>query len=119
MRALTFALAFLLELCALAALSASGVHAGGALGAGTIGRIALGVAAPMLAAVIWGAFLSPRASITIPGTARFALMCLVYAVSAAALVEAGWPGLAGALVAAFLINQAAIATLGAGTGESA
>jgi hypothetical protein len=49
------ALAFLLELCALAALGYWGFVTGGGLPA----KIGLGVGVPLLAAVLWGVFESP------------------------------------------------------------
>lgn len=50
------ALRILLELCALGALGYWGVKAGG----GLMSKIGLGVGAPLVAAVVWGAFVSSR-----------------------------------------------------------
>jgi hypothetical protein len=50
------ALRILLELCALGALGYWGVNAGG----GLMSKIGLGVGAPLVAAVVWGAFVSSR-----------------------------------------------------------
>ena len=52
-------LRFLLELCALGALGYWGFKTGNA----TITKIVLGVGAPLVAAVVWGIFVSPRASV--------------------------------------------------------
>ena len=49
------ALAFLLELCALAALGCWGFVTGGGLPA----KICLGVGVPLLAAVLWGVLVGP------------------------------------------------------------
>jgi len=54
------ALRFLLELCALGALGYWGFKTGG----GAIGKITLGVGAPLVAAVVWGTFLSPRVPVS-------------------------------------------------------
>jgi hypothetical protein len=51
------ALRFLLELAALGALAYCGAHAAPV---GAFGRITLAVAAPLAAALVWGAFVSPE-----------------------------------------------------------
>jgi uncharacterized protein DUF2568 len=56
-------LRLLLELFALGALGYWGFKTGNE----TIAKIGLGVGAPLVAAVVWGAFLSPRAAIALPG----------------------------------------------------
>jgi len=79
------ALRFLLELCALGALCYWGFKTGG----GAIGKITLGVGAPLVAAVVWGTFLSPRASVALPGTLVLLLQALVFASATAGLVATG------------------------------
>lgn len=56
------ALAFVLELCALAALSYWGFSTGG----GPVTKTALGLGAPLCAAVLWGLFAAPRAPVSVP-----------------------------------------------------
>ena len=56
------ALAFLLELCALVSLGYWGVSVGG----GPFAKVALGVGAPLFAAVLWGLFAAPRAPVSVP-----------------------------------------------------
>ena len=56
------ALAFLLELCALVALGYWGVSAGG----GPVAKVALGIGAPLFAAVLWGLFAAPKAPVSVP-----------------------------------------------------
>ena len=56
------ALAFLLELCALAALGYWGVW----VGSGPVTKTALGIGAPLLAAILWGVFAAPRAPVSVP-----------------------------------------------------
>ena len=75
------ALRFLLELCTLGALGYWGFKTGG----GAIAKIALGVGAPLVAAVVWGTSLSPRAPVALPGTLVLALQALVFASAAAGL----------------------------------
>ncbi len=102
MTALNLALAFVLELAALAALAVWGVHADG---------VVLGVAAPLLAAVLWGALIAPNAAVTLSGRMRFALACVVFACASAGLIDARHTGLGIALAVAFLANRAALAAL--------
>ena len=54
--------AFLLELCALAALGYWGLRTA----SGPATKAALGIGAPLLAAVLWRLFAAPRAPVSIP-----------------------------------------------------
>ena len=58
------ALRFLLELCALVALAYWGFETG----SGAIAKFALGIGAPLVAAVVWGAFVAPRHPLSRPGS---------------------------------------------------
>ncbi len=78
-------LRFLLELCALGALGYWGFKTGST----TITKIALGVGAPLVAAVAWGVFVSPRAPVELPGLVVLLLQVLVFGSAAAALVATG------------------------------
>ncbi len=84
------ALRFLLELCALGALGYWGFKTGG----GAVAKITLGIGAPLVAAVVWGAFLSPRAAVALPGALVLLLQALVFGLAAACLVATGHPRLA-------------------------
>jgi Protein of unknown function (DUF2568) len=75
-------LRFLLELCALGALGYWGFKTGNA----TITKTVLGVGAPLVAAVVWGIFVSPRASVQLPGLLVLLLQGLVFGSAVAALV---------------------------------
>jgi hypothetical protein len=55
-------LAFLLELCALGVLGYWGVRTGD----GLLAKAALGLTAPLMAAVLWGMFAAPRAPVSSP-----------------------------------------------------
>lgn len=95
-------LAFLLELCMLAALVAWGIHTGDGTGA----KVALGVGAPLLAAVVWGLFMAPRAVIKIPLPAHLALYLVIFGVAALALAAAGYPTLAWLLAILAALSKA-------------
>ena len=83
-------LRFLLELCALGALGYWGFKTGSA----TITKIGLGIGAPLVAAVVWGAFVSPQAPVQLPGLLVLVFQVLVFGLAAAALVATGHQTLA-------------------------
>ena len=78
-------LRFLLELCALGALGYWGFKTG----SGAIMKIALGVGAPLVAAVVWGTFVSPQAPVQLPGLVVLILQALVFGSATAGLVATG------------------------------
>lgn len=80
-------LRFLLELGALAALGWWGAHAGASPGA----RLALGLGAPLAAALVWGRFVAPRAPRRLPLPLRLVPEALVFGSATAALAAAGRP----------------------------
>jgi hypothetical protein len=94
------ALRFLLELCALAAVS----YWGAQVSSSTVVNIVVAVAAPLALAIVWGLFLGPKASrrVALPGRWPFELAVLAAAV--AALVAAGSPVLAVLLAVIAILN---------------
>ena len=102
------ALAFLLELCALAALGYWGFHTG----RGTLAKVGLGLGAPLLAAVVWGLFVAPKATVTVPGPVHLALEVAVFGLAAVALHAAGQPRLALAFALVVVLNRVLIAVWG-------
>jgi hypothetical protein len=93
-------LAFLLEVAALIALGSWGVHAG----PGTPAKVALGIGAPLLAAVLWGLFAAPRARFKVPLPAVLAVKALFFAAAATALWATGHPVLAAAFAIVVVAN---------------
>ena len=81
--------AFLLELCALAALGYWGLRTA----SGPATKAALGISAPLLAAVLWGLFAAPHAPVSIP-LASGGVQLLVFGSAAAALYATGRHALA-------------------------
>jgi len=83
-------LRFILELCALAALGYWGFQ--------TIGpqwkKILLGIGSPLLFAVIWGMFGSPKASVTLSAPMHLLLELVFFGLPAVALYQSGLKGLA-------------------------
>jgi hypothetical protein len=92
--------AFLLELCALAALAVWGVYAG----QGTLLKLVLGVGAPLLMAVVWGLFVAPRALVHVSPSVRMLLKVVIFAVAAFALLVAGHALLAAVFALAVAAN---------------
>lgn len=92
-------LAFVLELCALAALGYWGVRTGG----GPVAKAALGVGTPLLAAVLWGLFAAPRAPVSLP-LLRLGVQLAVFGSAGAALYATGHRVLAAAFVLLVAIN---------------
>jgi hypothetical protein len=99
-KAANLALRFLLELCALAALAYWGFQTG----QGLVAKIGLAVGAPLLAAVVWGSFIAPRAAVQVPVWLWLLLQALVFGSAAAGLFLTGQPTLAWILVLVVLIN---------------
>jgi len=94
------ALRFLLELCALGALGYWGFKTG----SGALAKTTLGIGAPLVAAVVWGTFVSPNAPVQLPGLLVLILQVLVFGSAAAGLVATGHRTLALAFVVIVVIN---------------
>jgi hypothetical protein len=96
------AVAFLLELCALAALAYWG----------STYNVVAAIVTPLALAVIWGIVASPRAPIALPPWPKFALRVGLLLGSAVALAVAGRPGLALGLAAAVVLDNGVLAAVG-------
>ncbi|MFL5758937.1 MAG: YrdB family protein [Thermomicrobiales bacterium] len=100
LKAANSGLRFLLELCALASLCYWGFHTGDS----TAADIVLGIGAPLLMAIIWGIFVSPRARVRLPSFPKFVLGVVILVLAAVALSNAGFPGLAIAFEVLIAVN---------------
>ena len=78
------ALTFVLELCVLSALCDWGFS----VGSGPVTKTALGLGAPLCAAVLWGLFAAPRAPVSVP-LLGFGVKIIVFGSAAAALYATG------------------------------
>jgi hypothetical protein len=94
------ALRFILELCALAALGYWGFQTG----QNVFVKIGLAIAAPLLAAVVWGTFIAPQAAVPVPVWAWLVLQVAVFGCAAAGLVATGHRTLAVVFVLTVVIN---------------
>jgi len=95
------ALRFLLELCALAALAYWGFQTGQSL----VAKIGLAVGAPLLAAIVWGTFIAPRAAVPVPVWLWLLLQAVVFGSATAGLIVTGQQTLAWVFVLVVLINS--------------
>ncbi len=78
---------FLLELCAFGALG----YWGFVVGPNLFVKILLGIGAPMLAIVVWGLFVSPKAAVALDMPLRLVPEMLVFGSAAVALFITGYP----------------------------
>ena len=100
-KSISLALAFILELCLLAALAYWGFK----VGSSPLLKVVFGIGAPLLVAIFWGTFLSPKAAVRLSAPLRLALQVVVFVLGALALAAAGQPKLAWALGLVFIINS--------------
>jgi len=104
----TLTVRFLLELAALAALGWWGVRTGDT----AVAKIALGAGAPLGAAVVWGVFVSPKATVPVPGAVHVALQVLVFGAAAVALLALRETTAAEVFAAAVVVNTGLFYALG-------
>jgi hypothetical protein len=100
-KAVNLAIRFLLELCVLVALGYWGFQTGQS----TLTRVGLGLGAPLVAAIVWGTFISPRAAIPVSLPARLLLELIVFGAAVVALAAAGQRTLAWVLALVVVINE--------------
>lgn len=104
LQAINLGVRFVLELCLLAALGYWGFR----LDQPLLLRIVAGVGAPLVAAVVWGFFVAPKAANRLIEPWRLGLEIILFGLGAGALYLAQRPLLAAALFAGFLANRALI-----------
>lgn len=105
--AANLALKFLLELGAFAAFAYWGATTGDG-----VASIALAVAAPAVAIVLWGLFAAPRSSRRLPAATRIPFELAVFALAIVALLVADAPAAAVVLAALVVVNAALLTVLG-------
>jgi Protein of unknown function (DUF2568) len=95
------ALAFLLELAGLAAFG----YWGFVVPTGLAAKLLLGLGVPIVAAVLWGVFASPRATVPLPAPVKFGFQVTWFGAAAAALAVAGRGWLAVVFVVLGALNR--------------
>lgn len=101
LKAANLTIRFLLELCLLAALAYWGTQTGEG-----IVSVLLSIAAPILAAVAWGTFVSVKAPRRLKGFWWFAIQVVLFGAAVAALISLGQPVLGILFVVAVGLNLA-------------
>jgi hypothetical protein len=104
LRAVTLTMAFLLELAVLAAVG----YRGFTLPIPVALRVLAALGAPVLMAILWGLFASPRAPMPLPGAVGVTFQICWFALGALALVAAGRATLGGLLAAVYVVNSVAL-----------
>lgn len=99
---------FALELCALAALGYWGFSEND----GLVADLLVGLGAPLAFALVWGAWIAPKAPYRLDDPIRLLLELTVFAVAVAALVAAGSTVLAGLFAVALVVNISLMFLLG-------
>jgi hypothetical protein len=77
-------------------------------------HVAVAIAAPLLAAFVWGRYVAPKATRPVSEPVRWGIEVAVFLAAAAALVVAGSPVLGIVLLAVALVNGAAVRALDGG-----
>jgi hypothetical protein len=101
-------LRFVLELGALAALAYATVR----LADGTLAELVLGVGTPLLAGVVWGLFVAPKATFDAPLLVRLLAEALVMVSAGVLLIVAGSVALGVVLLVLWVLNKIALASTG-------
>jgi hypothetical protein len=100
LRGVTLTVRFLCELAMLAALASWGFTVGDG-----IGTWVLGLGAPLMAAVVWGAWVAPKARWPVPMPVRVVIELVLFGAAVGALAVAGQPVLAVVLGVAALVTS--------------
>ena len=101
-------LRFLLELGALGGLA----YAGAVVGDGLVAKLALGVGMPLAAGVLWGLFVSPKATVAAPWPVRMLVEAAVFISAGVWLIIAGRIALGVLLMVLWLLNRLALFATG-------
>ncbi|WP_339251733.1 YrdB family protein [Sporosarcina sp. FSL W8-0480] len=78
-------LRFILEMCGLIAVSYWGFQSG----SGFLMKSVLGIGSPLLMAIVWGLFVSPKAPMQFKGFRRVILELIIFGIAALALYDVG------------------------------
>ena len=108
LRSLALLVRFLLELCMLGALGYWGFKTGDSAAM----KWVLGLGAPLLAAVVWGLFIAPKATFEVPKAVWLGLQVVLFGAAAVALAAVAPQQLATFFVLAVVLDGAAMAALG-------
>ena len=113
LKSVNLGLAFVLELCVVAALAYWGFQ----VGDGVLVKLILGIGAPLVAIVLWGRFMAPRSTTRLTGGAYLAMKFIVFGAGVVALASIGQVTLAIILAVVSIINQILVMVWKQDTGE--
>jgi hypothetical protein len=102
--ALNLGIRFLLEIAMLVALG----WVGGEIGQSSVVSVLLAIASPLLAAVLWGMFIAPKAPRRLTDPAKLVVELVLFAAAAVGLALVGHPVLAAVLAVLFVVNAAVL-----------
>jgi hypothetical protein len=74
-------------------------------GNGVLLKVLLGIGGPLLAAIVWGTFLSPKAAVKLGEPWKLGLEVVVFGVAIVALYATGKHGLAWSFAVIALLNR--------------
>jgi len=95
---------FLLELAMLVALG----WVGGEIGSSWVIRVGLAIALPLVAAVVWGMFIAPKAPRRLTDPAKLLVELLLFSGACVGLAAVGHPWLAAAFAIVVAVNTAVL-----------
>jgi hypothetical protein len=75
----------------------------------TWAKVVLALGAPLVAALIWGAFVSPKPWLVVPAPIKLAAEAVVFVAAALGLAGTGHDVVAGILIGAWVANRAMLA----------
>jgi quinol-cytochrome oxidoreductase complex cytochrome b subunit len=101
LKTINLGIAFLLELCMLAALAYWGFQTGSSLPV----KIVLGLGAPLIAILVWGRFLAPRSTTRLTGASYLVLKSVIFGLAAIGLATVGQVTLTVIFVVVSIVNQ--------------
>ena len=99
---------FVLEICLLVALGYWGFQVGG----NPVANILLGLGAPLLAALVWGTFVAPKARVPLSAQRQLACETVIFGLGIAALAATGQPRLAAIFAITAVLSRILIARWG-------
>jgi hypothetical protein len=100
LRSVNLVVRLLCELGLLVALAVWGFHTG----TGPVTKVALGLGAPLLAAVIWALWVAPASRRRLTDPARLVVEVVLFAAGVAALAAAGYPLVAVGFAIVVVVN---------------
>ena len=95
---------FLLEIAMLVALG----WVGGEIGSSWVIRVGLAIVLPLVAAVVWGMFIAPKASRRLADPAKLLVELVLFSAACVGLAAVGHPWLAAAFAIVLAVNTAVL-----------